>query len=115
MGKGRIKFSLLTPFLFDYEDKKHFTGLHGDIEMDLDAFIDLLVSLINKDESKEIEDVVTFDKDKWIRSTVQFIRDKHGMNKSDFASFLDHLVKWELISKDYGFMFFNMNEWRFSK
>lgn len=39
--------------LFDYKDEKHFTGLHGDIEMDLDAFIDLLESLVCKEKDKE--------------------------------------------------------------
>ena len=62
--------------LFDYKDEKHFTTLHGDIEMDLDAFIELLDSLISKDKETvkpKVDLVKHYD---IIMTTIDFLKDQ---------------------------------------
>lgn len=91
---------------FDYKDEKHFTMLHGEIEMDLDAFIDLLDSLLNEEKDKEsvkpeIDLVKHYD---IIITTINFLKDQFlvGQRKvvNDYLAFLYGEYQIDQYSKD---------------
>lgn len=113
--------------LFEYKDEKYFSGHHGDIEMDLDAFTVLLDDMV-QDAPKKVclgtrkckkIDLATLDQEvpkEIIKVSFFFMMQYYDMNINDFQMYLDRLCnKADLITDDYKDYLYYSYKRRFSK